>query len=135
MFLVSPIDKIDEIILFYSNDDRVFTRQPKFVKKTYDLALTLTEKNFLKIEKTKVLYSGKNHSFKLNLKDDNNYKKCSCNCNFFIKDGICMHLIAYCWLKNQNFFVKYPNPNMDTEFPKLNKRGRHKKTAKCGQFN
>jgi len=129
------IDKLDEIILFYSNDERVFTRQPKFVKITYDLALTLSEKNFLKIDKTQVLYSGKNHSYKLNLKDNNNYKKCSCNCNFFIKDGICMHLIAYCWPKNQNLFVKYPNPNMDTEFPKLKKRGRHKKTAKCGQFN
>jgi len=129
------IDKLDEIILYYSNDDKVFTRQPKFIKKSYELALTLNETNFLAISKSKVIYTGKNHTYKLNLNDENNYKKCSCNCNFFLKDGICMHLIAYCWLKNKNCFLKYPNPNLDSELATLNKRGRHKKTAKCGQFN
>ena len=40
------IDKLDEIILYYSNDERKFTRQPKFVKFSNDSALLLTKKNF-----------------------------------------------------------------------------------------
>ena len=134
--LGAAIDKLDDIISYYSNNkERKFTRQPKFVKYYHELALTLTKNNFrVRSDPTKVKYTCEKNTYLIDLNDNSNYRNWSCSCKYFLKDGICMHLIGYSWLTDNHIFVKYPNPYTPKNFAINTKRGRQK-TKKCGQFN
>jgi len=127
------IGKLETIILYYSNNKKIFETAPRFVKKTHQLALALTKKNFKVYSDQKaVIYKGVNHTCKINLNNKACYKNCSCNCKYFMKDGVCMHLVGYCWLYNRPFFSNYSNS--PTEFAIQTKRGRHKKFKGFGQI-
>ena len=102
-------------------------------KKTHSLALKLTKNNFKLINKTSVAYNGINNNFVININNPIAYRQCSCNCKYYIKDGICMHLVGYSWVRNKNLFKNYSNA--PTTFAIKTKIGRHKKSAKAGDFN
>ena len=50
-----------------------------------------------------------------------------------MKDAICMHLVGYNWVKSKNLYKNYSNE--PTKFAIRTKLGRHKLTAKAGEFN
>ena len=111
----------------------MFQLTPRFLKKTQELAETLTKENFKLVNKVTVYYKGKAHLYKLNIADVTAYKNCSCNCSIYMKDGICMHLVGYSWIYNRNLYGNYSN--LPTVFATQTKKGRHRKTQKAGNFN
>ena len=133
MSIGGALAKLEEIILYYSNNCKKFECSPRFVKKTYSLAKTLTKDNFKVINKSSVSYIGVKNKFTLNINDNSAYKQYSCNCKYYMKDAICMHLVGYNWVKSKNLYKNYSNE--PTKFAIRTKLGRHKLTAKAGEFN
>ena len=62
------------------------------------------------------------------------YKGYFCDCESFMKDGVCMHLVAFSWLVSpQPFYKNYCNdPKV---FATSTKRGRHKNCKKALEIN
>ena len=88
---------------------------------------------FFKVKKSHELAVKYTGQYVIKLNNENAYKNCSCNCIFYMKDAICMHLIGYSWLFNKIHYRNYSNE--PTEFAIKKKVGRHKLTAKAGHFN
>ena len=100
---------------------------------TDKLALKLTKTNLKKIDKDLYTYTGVNNTCKLKFNLPSYYMGSFCDFSNFVKDGICMHLVAYSWLYEKDLYKNYSNKTKN--FAICTKRGRHKKTAKAGQFN
>ena len=78
-------------------------------------------------------YQGVNNKYVLNLNNETAYNKCSCNCKFYMTDGICMHLVGYSWIYKKISYRNYSDS--PTEFAIKKKVGRPKKSTKAGHFN
>ena len=133
MSIGGALSKIEEVIIYYSNNPKKFNFSPRFVKTTNVLALTLTKENFRLKDREKVMYTGKSNRLTLNLVGKNACRNCSFDCTNYMKDGICAHLVGYSWIYGKNLYRNYSNA--PTVFKTQIKRGRNKQTQKAGSFN
>ena len=124
MSIGGALSKLEEIIIYFSNNRKKFSFSPRFVKATHALATSLTKQNFRLIDSRTVAYSGKNNKFTIDIANEDAYRNCSCTCTTYMKDGVCLHLVGY-----RNY------SNAPTVFATQTKRGRHKHTQKAGNFN
>ena len=104
------ITKFEAIVTYYSNNAKKFSFSPRFVKKSHELASNLTKRNYkFSANKNSVKYTGVKNQYVIKLNNENAYKNCSCNCIFYMKDAICMHLIGYSWIFNKKHYRIYSN--------------------------
>ena len=97
-------------------------------------ARRLTRKNFKFLKNNnRYLYTGTNNTAIIKLGLKRYYGELFCDCQSMMKDGICLHLVAFSWLYDINCYRNYSNKPKN--FAISNKRGRHKKSKKCGEFN
>ena len=124
----------DEIIPFESENFKKCKPYPRYIKKTEDLAIKLTRKNLKKLYKDTYSYTGVNNRFVIKMNLPRYYKGYFCDCESFMKDGVCMHLVAFSWLVSpQPFYKNYCNdPKV---FATSTKRGRHKNCKKALEIN
>lgn len=123
----------DEIIPYLGDNCKKFRSSPRYSASTEKLALKLTKNNFKKKNNDVYSYNGVNNNYTLKFNLPKYYKSCFCDCCFFMKDGVCMHLVAFSWLYEKNLYTNYSNKSKT--FAICTKRGRHKKTKKAGEFN
>lgn len=133
MSIGGALSKLEEIIIYFSNNRKKFNFSPRFVKTTHELASSLTKRNFRLLDNRTVAYTGKNNKFTIDIANEDAYRNCSCNCMTYMKDGICAHLVGYSWIYEKNLYRNYSNA--PTKFATQTKRGRHKHTQKAGNFN
>ena len=86
---------IGDIIAHYSINFLIFENSPKFDKNVVDLASRLTKSNFTYVDRNNIVYKGVKNTFKLNLNNPSCFNKCCCNCETFMKQAVCMHLVGY----------------------------------------
>ena len=119
--MATALQKIFNLITYYSTEYPEFESKPKYSYKVKTLANQLTGKNF-KIVRKRVIYKGELNKYILNLNDEQCHNNCSCSCNYFIKSSVCKNLVAYSNLNNLNIFDKiYSKP---VKFVNKKKKGR-----------
>ena len=124
MNIKTALDKMNEIIVYYSTHQKEFMNKPKFNAKLKEIALTISTKNFTRISKYKIKYEGEKYDYFLNLNEK------TCSCRNFLKIGICHHLVAYTNQNNLSWFeAKYSIKESNETFVKKIKRG-----AKGGSY-
>ena len=130
----TAIKKIFEQIVFYSTSGPTFEHSPKYNNKTKDLAFALEKKHFKAVRKNQIVYIGLQNKYKLFLNDERFQNRCSCECKYFIKHAICMHLVGYSNLFNLNLFgIRYSKPTKPTNFVQKTKKGRKPGRPKLGK--
>jgi hypothetical protein len=134
----AAINSIFEQVVYYSTEYADFAKVPGFNLKTKELADTLKEKNFKKFKNNRVTYEGtfKGHTSKyvLTFKDNRYVNFCSCECRYFLKHAVCMHLVAFSNFNNMDLFgSRYTRPEKKTNFVIKKKRGRTTGNEKYGK--
>ena len=125
MPMKTAISKIFEQIVYYSTSGPEFDLMPKYNNKTKELAFSLEKNNFKAIRRNQIIYKGKQNKYKLFLNDERYHNRCSCECAYFIKHAVCMHLVGYSNLYNLNLFdIRYSKPIKPTNFVHKTKKGR-----------
>ena len=124
----AAIQAIFEQIIYYSTEYHEFEKVPKFNRKTRELADCLIKSNFKQIRKDRIVFTntfeGKKSKYTITINDSNYLNKCSCECKYFVKHAVCMHLVAYSNLFNCDLFEsRYSKPLKNVNFVKKNKRG------------
>ena len=127
----ATINAIFEQIVYYSTEYSEFATIPKYNQTTKELADCLKAKNFKKFKNNRVIYEGvyegKKSKYTLTFKDDQFVNNCSCECRYFLKHAVCMHLVAFCNLNNMELFgSRYNKPIKNDNFVFKEKRGRRK---------
>jgi hypothetical protein len=127
----ASINAIFEQIVYYSTEYSEFATIPKYNQTTKELADCLKAKNFKKFKNNRVIYEGvyegKKSKYTLTFKDDQFVNNCSCECRYFLKHAVCMHLVAFCNLNNMELFgSRYNKPIKNDNFVFKEKRGRRK---------
>lgn len=122
---------IFEQIVYYSTEDKIFEKIPKFNRHTRELADSLIKSNFKQIRKDRIIFTntfnGKKSKYTLTINDSKYLNNCSCECKYFVKHAVCMHLVAYSNLFNIDLFdSRYSKPLKNINFVKKNKRGAKK---------
>ena len=123
----------DEIFPYLSINCKKFLNSPRYIENTEKSALKLTKANFSKINKHSYSYKGVNNNCTLKFDLPDYFKSCFCDCTSFMKDGVCMHLVAFSLLFDKDFYKNYTKK--DKNFATCKKKGRHAHTKKAGQFN
>ena len=88
------------------------------------LATKFSKKCFCNKTKKSVTIKESNKAFIINLKEK------TCNCKYFLKFGVCSHLIAYYNIVDSSFFGE-DYFNDDGKFIFKKKRGRHALASKA----
>ena len=121
---------LEKIVLSYSTEPLDFEIYPKFDMKTKGYADKLVKKNFKKVGPNKYQYKSltTESNFILTTNCPQCHNMCSCSCNTFVKDGVCMHVVALSTLFGlQLFHPKYSVPKTSDTFVNKIKRGRKSK--------
>ena len=124
-----------DLIPYLSESCKKFKKYPRYSASIEKYALTLTKKNFKKINNRIYNYTGSSgNKYKIKLNLSRYYNGCFCECSHFIKDGICGHLVAFSFLFDE---IKYKNYSNEAKtFAIAKKKGRPiQKTKKAGEFN
>jgi hypothetical protein len=125
--------KIFDCIGDYSNkaDERNhFHESPEYDESVRKYADYIAKTSFKKtgLYSKKVIYKGTESTFEINLDDGRCYKRCSCNCSYFIKWAICSHVVAYSNSVGLDLYgSKYRRPK---SFVKKAKKGAPKKSGR-----
>ena len=127
----SALQKLDQIIHYYSNDSIIFMLQPIASKKMVQIANRLVKTCFQKIRGNRVAYTGKNNKFILNLENNSCYKSLSCSCQNFLKSAICIHVYAYSKFNDLKYYGQETCNEDQSKFVHKTKKGRpaHMKKA------
>jgi len=133
-YLSGSISKLAEIILYYSINKKAFRDNPKFYKNVSELASRLTIDNFKHTDRNTVRYKGKNNKFVIRLNDKGCFNSCSCSCDTFTKEAVCMHLLGYSNVHELNICGEEYSKEPDTFATKM-KRGAPKKANRFGEIN
>ena len=132
--LKAALIAIGKLILSYSTEPLDFEIYPKFCKKTKSSADKLGERNFKKIGKNKYKYESliTDNSSIIMTNCPQCHNTCSCTCKTFVKDGVCLHVVALSSLHNLNLFQpKYEAKSAKNFFVDKVKRGpKHKLNSK-----
>ena len=97
-------------------------------------ARRLTRKNFKFLKNNnRYLYTGTNNTAIIKLGLKRYYGELFCDGQSMMKDGICLHLVAFSWLYDINCYRNYSNKPKN--FAISNKRGRHKKKFLKNSFS
>ena len=118
---------IGKLILTYSTEALDFEIYPKFELKTKQFADTLDKRNFKKIGHNKFRYNSlkSDSEYIVKINDKQCHNLCSCSCKTFVKNGVCMHVVAISNIFNLNLFhPKYTTKKMPAYFVIKTKRGR-----------
>lgn len=122
--IIVALEKIAEVITYYSTKGPEFQIQPRYIKKIKSIAENFTSSNYKVIRKNKLVsYVGRNNSYILKLDANRYYKSVSCSCRTFLKIAICPHLIGYSFLNNLGLYSNYHEKKEET-FGIKTKRGR-----------
>ena len=102
MNIKSVLEKMNEIIIYYSVHRKEFMTKPKFNSKLKEIALNIPSKNFEKVSKYRIKYVGEKFDYIINLNEK------TCSCRNYLKLAICHHLVAYSNQNKLNWFdTKY----------------------------
>ena len=97
----------------------------------------LKSKKFQEIQKQSSIegvFEGKKSKYTLTFKDDEFVNNCSCECRYFLKHAVCMHLVTFCNLNNMELFgSRYNKPIKNNNFVFKAKRGRKSGRTKYGK--
>ena len=132
MNMTAALNKLINIIVYYSTEFPEFEQKPKYNKKTKEIADLYTKSNFVVIRKDKIRCTGRNSTYILILNDKKSDILCSCTCKYFVKSAVCAHLVAYSNLSDLNLFGKsYSKPVKPVleKFISKIKRGAKKKVG------
>ncbi len=111
----SMVDKVDEMIQYYSIHQKTFNEFPHYNEKLNELAVACDKGLFKKIDYKRFMY--KNWTI--------NRSEKACSCRMFLKKAICPHALAFSHLKDLNWFgPKFPSRS--NEFVYRNKKGKKK---------
>ena len=132
------LDELFEQIIYYSTEYPDFAKNPKFNRRTRELADQIAKKCFKVIRKDRIVYTntseGKTSKYNLTTNDNRYLNDCSCECSYFVKHAVCMHLVAYSNFFTLDLFVdKYSKPLKMINFVKTNKRCAKKGSEKYGK--
>jgi hypothetical protein len=123
--LKTALNKLEEIITYYSNNDIEFARQPLIEEKILKPSQKYIKSNFgLKVD-NKVEYKGTNNRFFIRVDTK------SCNCYYFLKHAICPHSLGYSILKGLNWFNEEEKVEKSKNFVSKNKKGRPRLAEKA----
>jgi hypothetical protein len=119
------LDKINDMIEYYSTNYLEFQFKPAFDRKMLSNAKKLSDSNFKKIKSDKISYKGSKNNHVIKLNDRECFKNYSCNCRTFLKSGVCTHLLGYSIINNLNIYDENEILKRNDNFVQRNKRGRH----------
>ena len=87
--------------------------------------------NFKKLRNNRIVYKsnykGTETMYYLTINDSDYLNRCSCDCKYFVKHAVCMHLVAYGNLFDYDLFEgRYSKKLKKVNFVKKNKKGAKK---------
>ena len=100
MTVIGAVYKLEEIIKYYSIDDRAFHADPKYVEKLNDFSLTKKLEDFKVLPNhcVSICSSITSEKYIIRVKDK------SCSCSFWLKKKICVHSLAWSNLNDLDWF-------------------------------
>jgi len=84
MSIIKALQKLDEIIVYYSTNGPDFINKPSYDSKLKRAANKIEKKNFKVIRKSRISYCGSKNKYTIRLDDTNTYISCSLSSKNFI---------------------------------------------------
>jgi len=122
----SSVNVIKQIISYYSTNKNQFHLTPKFDAKLHQLGLKCAITNSYKRREIGLVVCNDKYVIKI--------KKRTCNCRYFLKNGVCSHILGFLYktpsYNSEHWFGSKYNGD-PTSFAFNVKRGAKKKTVGC----